>query len=108
MWFRQSALGELAGLQRMDINLDAQTIRFERQLAEQRGGGFTVAPPKSDAGKRIVVMPDTIVPIISQHMHNYVAPGPDSLVFTSAAGRCDIRISAPESGCPAFARRVFR
>ena len=79
--------GELAGLQRHDIDLDAQTIRIERQLAEQRGGGFAVAPPKSDAGKRTVVMPLAIAPIMRQRMQTYIATGPDSLIFTSAAGR---------------------
>jgi hypothetical protein len=79
--------GELAGLQRNDIDLEAGTIRIERQLAEQRGGGFTVAPPKSEAGTRTVVIPQAITPIISHHMHTYVTAGPDSLVFTSAAGQ---------------------
>lgn len=79
--------GELAGLQRNDIDLDTGTIRIERQLAEQRGGGFAVAPPKSEAGTRTVVIPQAITPIISHHMHTYVTAGPDSLVFTSAAGQ---------------------
>jgi len=49
--------GELAGLQRNEVDLDAPTIRIVRQLAEQRGGGFAVLPRKSDAGKRAVVIP---------------------------------------------------
>ena len=101
--------GELAGLQRNDIDLDAQTIPIERQLAEQPGGGFAVAPPKSDAGKGTVVIPQAIAPITRQHMQTYVAPGPHSLVFTSAAGQplrhANFRTRV---WLPAFARLVSR
>ena len=101
--------GELAGLQRHDTDLDAQTIRIERQLAEQRGGGFAIAPPKSEAGKRIVVIPQAIAPIMSQHMRTYVASGPDNLAFTNATGQ-PLRHANfhPEPGGRPFARPVYR
>ena len=33
-----------------------------RQLSEQRGGGFAFGPPKSDAGQRMVAIPEVITP----------------------------------------------
>jgi integrase len=46
--------GELAGLQRADIDCDRGTIRIARQLCEVAGRQPFLAPPKSDAGKRTV------------------------------------------------------
>ena len=75
--------GELAGLQRRDVDLEARTIRVVRQLAEVHGGGFAFGPPKSDAGRRVVVIPDAVMPAFRQHMIAFPAPGEEGLVFTS-------------------------
>ena len=40
--------GELAALRRSDIDIAARTVRVDRQLNEQRGGGFAFGPPKSE------------------------------------------------------------
>ena len=79
--------GELAGLQRRDVDLEARTIRVVRQLAEVRGRGFAFGPPKSEAGKRIVVVPDAVMPALRQHMIAFPAPGDEGLVFTTPTGR---------------------
>jgi integrase len=64
--------GELAGLQRADIDCDRQTVRIARQLCEVAGRQPFLAPPKSDAGKRTVSMPSLIVVDIS----SWLRPGP--------------------------------
>jgi len=61
-------------------------VRVFRQLAEQRGDGFTIGPPKSDAGKRVVVIPDVIMPAIGQHMSWVAQPGAETLVFATPTG----------------------
>lgn len=38
--------GELAALRRVDIDMQARTVRVGRQLTEPRGGGFDFGPPK--------------------------------------------------------------
>ena len=78
--------GELAALRRSDIDISARTVRVARQLNERRGGGFVFGPPKSDAGLRIVAIPELITPDLAAHVVTYARPGDDGLVFTSPGG----------------------
>ncbi|MBE1589051.1 hypothetical protein ACFPOI_56660 [Nonomuraea angiospora] len=48
----------LTGLQRRDLDLDARTVRIERQLIQITGKGLVFTEPKSHAGRRTVVIPD--------------------------------------------------
>jgi integrase len=77
--------GELAALRRCDIDLEARTVRVVRQLAEVPGG-FAFGPPKSRAGKRVVPIPDVIIPVIQWHLSCFAEPGDDGLLFTSPGG----------------------
>ncbi len=79
--------GELAGLQRRDIDCDRRTIRVARQLCEVAGRPPFFAPPKSDAGKRLVAIPSMILPDVRSHLDTHTPPGPDALLFTSPAGK---------------------
>jgi integrase len=79
--------GELAGLQRRDIDCDRGTIRVARQLCEVTGCPPFFAPPKSDAGKRLVAIPPVILPDVRSHLDTHTLPGPGSLLFTSPAGK---------------------
>jgi integrase len=79
--------GELAGLQRRDINGDRRTIRVARQLCEVAGRPPFFAPPKSDAGKRLVAIPSMILPDVCSHLDTHTPSGPDALLFTSPAGK---------------------
>ena len=79
--------GELAGLQRADIDRDHRTIRIARQLCEVPGRPPFLAPPKSDAGKRTVSMPSMIVADVSLHLDTFTMPEADALVFTSPRGK---------------------
>jgi integrase len=77
--------GELAALRRTDVDLAAHTVRVSRQLAELPSGGFGFAPPKSDAGKRVVVIPAVIMPIVREHVERMDVDD-DQLIFTSPEG----------------------
>jgi len=79
--------GELGALRRCDIDLAARTVRVTRQLAEVRGGGFAFGPPKSEAGTRVVTIPEVIIAVIQWHLSCFALPGDEGLVFTSPAGR---------------------
>jgi integrase len=57
-----------------------------RQLVELRGGGFGFAPPKSDAGKRVLVIPSAILPIVREHVGRMGKVDDDRLIFTSPEG----------------------
>lgn len=73
--------GEVAALRPQDIDLDARTVRITRQL-DLAGKYF--GPPKSRAGRRVVVFPDLIVPDLRKHLESL--PGDAVLVFTSPNG----------------------
>lgn len=77
--------GELAALQRCDIDLAARTIRVQRQLTETTGNGLAIGPPKSAAGLRTVPMPGAILPDLTSHLA-IVGPAASALIFTSPEG----------------------
>ena len=78
--------GELAALRRCDIDLDGQLVRVMRQLSEVRGRAPAFVAPKSDAGRRAVVIPGVITPDLRWHLARFTASGDSALVFTSRNG----------------------
>ncbi|WP_189250786.1 site-specific integrase [Streptosporangium pseudovulgare] len=73
--------GELAGLQCRDIDLDAGTVRVERQLMQITGKGLVFTEPKSAAGKRTVVIPELIVKDLREHVKYFAQDGEKGLIF---------------------------
>lgn len=73
--------GELAGLQRRDVDLGAGTVRVERQLMQITGQGLVFTEPKSAAGKRTVVIPDLIVEDLRAHVKDFTQDGDKGLIF---------------------------
>jgi integrase len=73
--------GELAGLTRNDVDLDARTVRVSKQLQELRGGVLVVGPPKTEAGNRTISLPPHVVPKIELHMRSWVGIDPNALMF---------------------------
>jgi len=47
---------------------------------------MVLGPPKSNAGRRIVGVPRTIVPVLTEHLAAFVGPEPDALVFPGPLG----------------------
>lgn len=83
--------GELIELRRKDIRLDlplGHGVVTVRRAVVRTGGQFVVGTPKSDAGIRDVAIPPHLLPPIDDHLHRYVAPAPNDLLFpASEAGR---------------------
>lgn len=73
--------GELAGLQRRDLDLDAGTVRVERQLMQITGKGLVFADLKSSAGRRTVVIPELIIEDLRAHVRDFTQDGDKGLVF---------------------------
>jgi len=58
---------------------------LERKLIEVRGK-LEFGPPKSEAGKRTVPLPDTAVRILRDHLKLNVDEGEDALLFIGEKG----------------------
>ncbi|MFD7715416.1 tyrosine-type recombinase/integrase [Streptomyces sp. NPDC059814] len=78
--------GELAALQRHDIDLERRTVAVRRALAETRRDGILVKAPKSAAGVRTVAFPASLTESLAAHLAAYAEPGRTGLVFTGARG----------------------
>ncbi|MFJ6636029.1 tyrosine-type recombinase/integrase [Streptomyces sp. NPDC091376] len=76
--------GELIGLHRRDLDLDAGTLRVRRNVAELHSGKRMLKEPKSAAGKRTVAIPEVIVTDLITHLAIYAEAGPDGRVFIGA------------------------
>jgi integrase len=79
--------GELAALRRCEIDIETGTVRVTRQLTEVPGRPLFFGPPKSDAGRRVVVIPPVILPDVSSHLASFTPPNADALAFTSPGGK---------------------
>ena len=80
-------LGELRALRRGRIDLLHRRLVVVEQLQQLKDGTPVVGPPKSDAGRRTVAIPDAIIPDLERHLARVGAPGPDGLVFTGTMGQ---------------------
>ncbi|MEM9655151.1 MAG: site-specific integrase, partial [Actinomycetota bacterium] len=79
--------GEILGLCRQHIDLEARTVRVDGALQEIAGRGAVIVEPKTASSRRTVALPASLVEIVTEHMLMYVGPDPDSLLFTNSHGR---------------------
>jgi integrase len=79
-------LGELAGLARMHLDIEAGTVKVERQVQELDDGTTMFAVPKTDAARRTVAIPPHLLPTIADHLRDWADPQPDGLVFPAPEG----------------------
>lgn len=83
--------GELLELRRKDIDTKAGTITVRRAVSKNRipddpgvcpgGCGRVIGDPKTDAGKRIVHLPESVLSALRAHLLKHAAKGADGLLF---------------------------
>lgn len=78
--------GEVFALARRHVDLEQGTVTVERSLKQVNNGPVAFGPPKTDAGRRVVNLPRTVVQILAEHLEAHAAPGSDALVFTHTDG----------------------
>ncbi|MEU4331054.1 tyrosine-type recombinase/integrase [Nonomuraea dietziae] len=78
--------GELAGLRRANLDLDAGVVRVVGTLAELNGGKLVESSPKSRAGRRVVAIPTEIIPDLRTHLENFAQAADDGFVFVGPKG----------------------
>jgi integrase len=68
--------GEATALSRCDLDLQAGTVRVRAAFTQRRSysSAIILGPPKSRAGRRVVGIPKSIIPVLEQHMSEWAAP----------------------------------
>jgi integrase len=84
--FASLRFGEVIALQRVDLDVDACTVRVRRSFSEVRGQGMVAGPPKSAAGRRVVSVPPMVIEAVEDHLAEFVGDDPAALVFTGPKG----------------------
>lgn len=77
--------GELAGLRRCDVDLEAPSITVARKLAEVNGH-LSYSAPKTAAGRRKVGIPSFVARSLEAHMSLYAEADDEGLVFPAVDG----------------------
>jgi integrase len=77
--------GELVELRRGDVDLSDEVIRI-RRAAVRADGAYSITTPKSDAGVRDVAIPPHVIPLIQDHLDQFVDTGDDALIFLADHG----------------------
>ena len=77
--------GELFALRRNDVDLLHQLVAVDESAPEVAGRRI-LGPPKSEAGRRLIAIPEPIIPDLQTHLDRFVGPEPDAWVFTGPRG----------------------
>ncbi|MER5814158.1 tyrosine-type recombinase/integrase [Streptomyces californicus] len=78
---------EQAELRRKDVDLDDLTVRVRKAAPELTSGKRAEGPTKSEAGKRLVVLPAFLRKDLRRHLDWYAEKGPDGLLFVGEKGK---------------------
>jgi integrase len=84
--FASMRRGELVGLRRENLDLDACEIRIVETTAELDRGDLLPETPKSRVGRRTVTFPAELVPELRWHIERFAQPGERGLVFAGPKG----------------------
>lgn len=80
-------LGEVRALRRRYLDLLHRKVEVVEQYQQLADGSLIIGPPKTDAGRRTVAVPEAIVPELEAHLATFAASGKDGLVFTGTHGQ---------------------
>jgi integrase len=83
--FGSLRLGEIAGLQRADVEVGAGKVHVRRQVQRLSDGTYVTCEPKSSSA-RTVALPGQVMDEVARHLDAHVAPYSDAPVFRTGAG----------------------
>ncbi len=78
--------GEAVALRRCDVDLNTATVRVRAAFVERSTGEILLGPPRSRASRRVVGVPQVIVPIRREHLVLFAQPDPGTR-FPRGQGR---------------------
>jgi integrase len=84
-FYAHTRLGEVVALEHRDVDLEAGTLRVERQQIEVRGVGPQVTPPKTSS-VRLVHLPAPAIVVLSEHLRSKGPALPHARLFTRPDG----------------------
>ncbi|WP_285710279.1 hypothetical protein [Microtetraspora sp. NBRC 16547] len=73
---------------RSDLDLEAATVRVRAAFIERSTGELVLGPPKSKAGRRVIGIPQAIIPALREHLSTYVLYEPGALLETGPQAAC--------------------
>ncbi|MFJ6696479.1 tyrosine-type recombinase/integrase [Streptomyces sp. NPDC091272] len=77
---------EQAELRRKDVDLEQMTIRVRKAAPELTTGRRAEGPTKSEAGKRVIVLPGFLRTDLRRHLDWYAEKGAEGLLFVGEKG----------------------
>lgn len=77
---------EQAAMRRTDVELDAVTVTITEAAPELNTGRRAVGDTKSEAGRRVLVLPKFLQPELERHLAWFAERKPDGLLFVGARG----------------------
>jgi integrase len=78
--------GEVTALRRADLDLEAGTVRVRAAFVERSTGEILLGPPKSKAGRRVVGIPQAVIPVLREHLSIFATNDQGALVFPGVQG----------------------
>jgi integrase len=94
-WFRAMVLvagvmglrrGELFGLTRARVDVRAGVLTVEEQYQQLKDGRLVLGPPKTEAGRRTLAIPPSLIAELETQLAVYAAAGAHGLVFPGEKG----------------------
>jgi integrase len=84
--FASLRYGELTGLRRAHVDLEAGVIRISAALIQPGSAPMFDGDPKSRAGRRTVHLPPLLISAVQAHLDTYVGSEPSALLFVGPKG----------------------
>jgi hypothetical protein len=68
------------------VDLGRATVHIEQSRTVTMHGKSLVKAPKTQAGRRTIAVPESLMPKIRNHLERFAGEGPDDLVFMGITG----------------------
>ena len=78
--------GEILGLRRMDVDLERGVLHILQSRTFGMDGKQILKLPKSNAGRRTISVPRTVMYELIRHLETFTAPDPEALVVVGRVG----------------------
>jgi integrase len=91
----------MLGLRRSHVDPLRSQVLVRKQRQEVPGRGSVESDPKSEAGRRTVVLPKVAIEALEEHMAYFCSPEPDAIVFVAPQGGPLRRARLSEAWCEA-------